>query len=126
MVEAIANRGKLVVIAGLDATFQREAFGSLLNLIPKAESVKKLNAVCLGCGVLASFTERVIGQDKGVKLVGSLDMYRPVCRECYNGSRKVPLKPVCHDLSLKRIGMERRNLEEIQAMVDGQKRQRLE
>jgi len=48
-----------VIVTGLDGDFKRQAFGSVLQIIPMAESVKKLNSVCMGCGVLAAFTERL-------------------------------------------------------------------
>lgn len=34
--EELANRGKVVVIAALDGTFQRKPFGSILDLVPMA------------------------------------------------------------------------------------------
>jgi len=37
-----ANEGKLVIISALDGTFQRSGFETILQLIPKAEKVKKL------------------------------------------------------------------------------------
>jgi thymidine kinase len=43
----MANKNKIVIIAALDGTFQRKPFGNILNLIPKAEKVTKLNAVCV-------------------------------------------------------------------------------
>ncbi|EDM06735.1 rCG32815, isoform CRA_a [Rattus norvegicus] len=47
--ETMANTGKTVIVAALDGTFQRKAFGSILNLVPLAESVVKLTAVCMEC-----------------------------------------------------------------------------
>lgn len=34
--EEAANQGKIVVIAALDGTFERKAFGNIINLIPMA------------------------------------------------------------------------------------------
>ena len=50
--------GKLVMVAGLDATFQRRPFDAMIQLVPLAESVVKLTAVCVGCRQPASFTFR--------------------------------------------------------------------
>ena len=47
--ENLANKGKIVMIAALDGTFQKKPFGNILGLIPIAESVKKLSAVCVYC-----------------------------------------------------------------------------
>lgn len=38
-----------MVVAALDGTFQRKPFGKILELVPLAESVVKLSAVCLYC-----------------------------------------------------------------------------
>lgn len=54
-----ANLGKIVIIAALDATFQMKPFGNICELLPLAENVKKLSAVCLDCGEKAAFTRRV-------------------------------------------------------------------
>jgi len=56
----LANNGLVVIIAALDGTFQRKPFGNILNLIPLAETVSKLSAVCIDCGNEAAFTKRII------------------------------------------------------------------
>lgn len=45
--ETMANLGKTVIIAALDGTFERKPFGRILELIPLAENVTKLDAVCV-------------------------------------------------------------------------------
>ena len=66
--EEMANKGKTVVIAALDGTFQRKAFASILELIPLSEHVVKLNAVCMTCFGDGSFTKR-ISADKEVHML---------------------------------------------------------
>ena len=44
------DAGKIVIIAALDGTFERRAFGHVLDLVPLADSVCKLAAVCSLCG----------------------------------------------------------------------------
>jgi len=83
--EKWANQGKIVIIAALDATFEMKPFGNICELLPLAESVKKLSAVCLDCGEKASFTKRVTN-DKEIELIGHLDIYKPVCRKCFHKS----------------------------------------
>jgi len=56
--ERMANEGKVVIVAALDGTYQKQGFGDILNLVPLAESVVKLNAVCMQCFRDASFTKR--------------------------------------------------------------------
>ncbi|EDO40073.1 predicted protein [Nematostella vectensis] len=81
--EEMASEGKTIIIAALDGTFQRKAFGNILHLVPLAESVVKLSAVCMNCFKDASFTKR-LGYDKRVEVIGGADKYMSVCRECYN------------------------------------------
>ncbi|KAM9537524.1 thymidine kinase, cytosolic [Guaruba guarouba] len=80
--EMMANTGKTVIVAALDGTFQRKAFGSILNLVPLAESVVKLNAVCMECYREASYTKR-LGAEREVEVIGGADKYHSVCRACY-------------------------------------------
>jgi len=81
--EKMANDGKTVIVAALDGTFQRKAFGEVLQLIPMAESVTKLNAVCMVCYKDAAFTKR-LGTETQVQLIGGSDMYISVCRTCFH------------------------------------------
>ena len=73
---------KTVIIAGLDGDYKKEPFGDILRLIPHAESVIKLHALCTLCGdgTKASFTKRII-ESKDNVLVGSSESYIPVCRK---------------------------------------------
>ncbi|XP_026885292.2 LOW QUALITY PROTEIN: thymidine kinase, cytosolic [Electrophorus electricus] len=80
--EEMANLGKTVIVAALDGTFQRKPFGSILNLVPLAESVVKLNAVCMQCFKEAAYTKR-LGTEKEVEVIGGADKYHAVCRACY-------------------------------------------
>nr|XP_033815949.1 thymidine kinase, cytosolic [Geotrypetes seraphini] len=80
--EEMANEGKTVIVAALDGTFQRKAFGGILNLVPLAESVVKLNAVCMECFREAAYTKR-LGAEKEVEVIGGADKYHSVCRHCY-------------------------------------------
>lgn len=82
--EEMANSGKTVIVAALDGTFQRKPFGNILNLIPLAESVVKLHAVCMQCYKEAAYTKR-IGAEKEVEVIGGADKYQAVCRKCYGG-----------------------------------------
>lgn len=90
--EEMANKGKTVVIAALDGTFQRKAFASILELIPLSEHVVKLNAVCMTCFGDGSFTKR-ISADKEVEVIGGADMYMATCRSCFFAPGVVPASP---------------------------------
>lgn len=80
--EKMANKGKIVIIAALDGTFERNAFGDILNLVPLAESVCKLSSVCSYCHYEASFSKR-IGIEKQVQIIGGAERYNAVCRNCF-------------------------------------------
>jgi thymidine kinase len=78
------NKDKIVIAAGLDGDFMRLPFGDVLKLIPHAEKIIKLNALCKRCGdgTCASFTKRIT-KDSVTTLVGSDDIYEAVCRKHY-------------------------------------------
>ncbi|XP_040591134.1 thymidine kinase, cytosolic-like [Mesocricetus auratus] len=80
--EVMANAGKTVIVAALDGTFQRKAFGSTMNLVPLAESMVKLTAVCMECFREAAYTKR-LGLEKEVEVIGGADKYHSVCCLCY-------------------------------------------
>lgn len=77
-----ASRGKVVIVAALDATFERKPFRTI-ELVPLAETVVKLNAVCMMCHRDASFTRR-IGSETAVEVIGGADKYLSTCRRCFH------------------------------------------
>lgn len=90
--ETMANLGKTVIVAGLDGTFQRKAFANFLDLVPLAEHVVKLTAVCMSCFGEGSYTKR-ISSDQEVEVIGGAEKYMAVCRKCYNSPSAVPTSP---------------------------------
>lgn len=80
--EEMANRGKTVIVAALDGTFQRSGFGNILSLVPLAESVVKLTAVCMICFEEASYTKRT-SAETSVEVIGGSEKYIATCRKCY-------------------------------------------
>lgn len=82
IVEWCNKKGKHIIACGLDGDFKRNPFGDVLRLIPHAEKVVKLSALCKRCrdGTLANFTMRVT-KDKSQTIVGSDDVYEAVCRK---------------------------------------------
>ena len=77
-----AAQGKSVIVAALDGTFQREPFPVIMALIPRAEEVIKLTAVCVGCGADAAFSRR-LSDETDVEVIGGSDKYVAMCRVCY-------------------------------------------
>ncbi|KAK4315606.1 hypothetical protein Pmani_013170 [Petrolisthes manimaculis] len=80
--ESMANSGKVVVVAALDGTYQRQGFGDILQLVPLAESVVKLTAVCMICYGDAAYTKRT-SKETAVEVIGGSEMYIATCRKCY-------------------------------------------
>ncbi|XP_010454586.1 PREDICTED: thymidine kinase b-like [Camelina sativa] len=80
--EAADKEGKTVIVAGLDGDFMRRRFGSVLDLIPIANSVTKLTSRCEVCGKKASFTMRKT-EERVTELIGGAEVYMPVCRNHY-------------------------------------------
>lgn len=75
---------KKVYVFGLDGDFKRNIFGKILDLIPLCDSVEKITADCK-CGEKALFSNRTINNESQI-LVGSNDVYEPLCRICYVSS----------------------------------------
>ena len=64
----LANSGKRVIVAGLDMDFEGKPFGPMPNLLAIAEFVTKVHAICAQTGELASFSFRLVENDKQVML----------------------------------------------------------
>ena len=85
VVSRLADRGLVVMVAGLDVTFDGQPFEPLPALMALAERVDKLTAICAICGEDAVFHVRVdtpaAGSDELVAdHVGGTDKYQARCR----------------------------------------------
>lgn len=80
-VERSLASGKHVILAGLDGDYRQQVFGELLSLIPLADKVTKLTALCMVCldGTVGPFTKR-LSSDTCQELVGDA-CYQAVCRK---------------------------------------------
>jgi thymidine kinase len=93
----LEQRGKTVIVAGLDGDYRREPFGSIGALLPKCTDIVKLTALCSLCGSDAPFTwKRKISSSSSsdssstsssssllVIEIGGSDLYSPLCSKCY-------------------------------------------
>jgi len=82
LVMELADLGVRVVLAGLDQDYRREPFGPMPLLLAVAEHVDKIHAVCVRCGGLAHYSQRIAGGAEQVE-VGDTDAYEARCRQCY-------------------------------------------
>ncbi|MGZ8376390.1 MAG: thymidine kinase [Gemmatirosa sp.] len=85
---ALAERGRRVILAGLDTDFRGEPFGPMPHLMAVAEVVDKLHAICVLCGAPASRNQRLIQgrpapYDSPTIMVGATDSYEARCRACH-------------------------------------------
>ena len=81
--DELANRGKRVIVAGLDQDYRgpplRARPGPRLAI---AEYVLKLHAVCAQCGSEASRSQRLVAQEAQL-FVGGAAAYEARCRACF-------------------------------------------
>jgi thymidine kinase len=81
-IELLANRGKRVIVAGLDQDYRGRPFGPVPALMAIAEYVTKLHAVCARCGAEASRSQRLVAQEAQL-FVGGAAAYEARCRSCF-------------------------------------------
>jgi thymidine kinase len=82
VVTELADRGRRVVVAGLDQDYLRRPFGPMPAILALAEYVDKMHAVCVHCGGAAHYSQRIAGGSDQVQ-VGDLEAYEARCRRCY-------------------------------------------
>ena len=89
---AVDIHKKHVIVAGLDGDAQRNPFGEVLQLIPYADTIIKLKAICKRCTyeTPALFTSKIVS-DSYVVDVGGSDKYESLCRKHYliNNFKKI-------------------------------------
>lgn len=83
--QQLAEQGVRVIMAGLDMDFRGEPFGPVPRLLALAETVDKLQAICMVCGAPASRTQRLVNGQPAqytdpIILVGAQEVYEARCR----------------------------------------------
>ena len=86
--QKLADKGKRVIIAGLDQDFRGEPFGPMPKLLAIAEYIDKLQAICMVCGNPASRTQRLVNGEPAkysdpTILIGAKESYEARCRKCH-------------------------------------------
>ena len=87
VVMAVDVHEKHVIVAGLDGDANRNPFGEVLNLVPLADHIVKLKAICKKCSDEnivndAIFTSKIVNNSSLVD-VGGVDKYESLCRRHY-------------------------------------------
>lgn len=80
---SLAEKGIRVIVAGLDMDFKGKPFGPMPAIMAIAEDVTKIHAVCMLCGMPATFSYRTVANDNKI-LLGEKESYEPRCRLCFN------------------------------------------
>ena len=82
VVTAVETDKKSVVVVGLDGDSDRRPFGDILRLVPLADEIVKLTALCKRCGdgTAALFSALVAGEKAAQICVGGGERYEPLCR----------------------------------------------
>lgn len=81
VIKQVETNNKHLILCGLDSDYKREKFGEILDLIPFANKVTKLEGNCRNCKNPSLFTHRIT-KEKEQEVIG-VNNYIPVCRECF-------------------------------------------
>jgi thymidine kinase len=79
----LADRGKRVIVAGLDQDYLGRPFEPMPQLLAIAEYITKTLAICVVCGDPANHTQRLVASSDRV-LVGASGVYEARCRHCFD------------------------------------------
>lgn len=79
----LADRGKRVIVAGLDQDYLGRPFEPMPQLLAIAEYITKTLAICVVCGDPANHTQRLVTSTDRV-LVGAGGLYEARCRHCFD------------------------------------------
>jgi thymidine kinase len=78
----LANKGKRVIVAGLDQDYKGVPFEPIPQLLAVAEYITKTLAICVVCGNPADKTQRKTQSSERV-IVGASEIYEARCRRCH-------------------------------------------
>lgn len=81
-IEALLWFGKVVIVSGLDLDSNGKPFEITMQLMAKAETVNKFNAVCGHCGDNAWVSAKKTDDESRIQ-VGGAETYVPLCRTCF-------------------------------------------
>ncbi len=85
-VRDLADRGRRVIIAGLDLDYRGIPFGPVPAILAEAEYVSKQLAICMVCGAPAKFTQRLTTSHEQIE-IGATGMYEARCRVHFDRPR---------------------------------------
>lgn len=85
------SQNKDVYISALDGDYKQRIFENVSYIIPHADEIVKLKAVCMNCRTRNSaiFSKRIVKETEQI-LIGGDDKYIAVCRKCYLKDAIIP------------------------------------
>lgn len=89
VVNKLANRGRRVIVAGLDLDYKGKPFGPMPQLMCCAEYVTKQLSICMVCGDPANFSQRLTTDTEQV-VVGATETYEARCRRHFEPPMEEP------------------------------------
>ena len=78
----LANRGKRVIVAGLDLDYRGKPFEPMPQILAVSEYVSKQLAICMVCGAPANYTQRLTKSHERIE-IGAQGKYEARCRYCF-------------------------------------------
>lgn len=88
-----ANKGKIIEACGLNGTFNRTPFPVISNIIPLAENITFLKAVCKENSNDAVYSHINIDvHDNSTEIIGGDEKYDAVDRHCFYKNKTFPSK----------------------------------
>jgi thymidine kinase len=93
--ETLANRGKRVIVAGLDQDYRGRPFEPIPSLLAVAEFITKNLAICVKCGNPANRSQRITESTERI-VVGASEAYEARCRHCFSPEPDRPSEGI-HD-----------------------------
>jgi thymidine kinase len=88
VIRTLIAMNKRVIVAGLDLDYRSEPFGPMPHILALADTITKLQAICMVCGDDACRSQRIINgnparYDDPLIMIGSEESYQPRCKKCY-------------------------------------------
>lgn len=86
MVDTIKNfdsQHTRIILAGLDMDYNGTAFNMMKEILPIADKITKLTAVCLKCGQDAKMSYKAPSENTEIVEIGGSEMYEARCLGCW-------------------------------------------
>lgn len=74
---------KNVILCGLDMDYKKDNFGEIMDLVPFATKIHKLQGKCQYCDKPSLYSHRKNFNENRI-LIGGSEEYIPVCEKCYS------------------------------------------